>query len=108
MLLGLRKCVIHIALGPDREGPGAFETVERRHGRFFHPTGQAGGAERASRKPIRKAMRRPAMMCAAPRNAPAYMGFSAGMLLIGTPARHAFRTFLRPARPLGATCRRGP
>ena len=49
MLLGLGKAVIHIGLGPDGEGPGAFETVERGHGRFFHPTGRAGGAERASR-----------------------------------------------------------
>jgi len=48
-------------------------------------------------------MRRPAMMCAAPRNAPAYMGFLAGMLLIGTPPGHALSTFYRLARPVGAT-----
>src|SRR5437016_8199272 len=73
--------------------------------RLFHPIGPAGGAEHAPRKLVRKTMGRPAMMSAAPRNVPAYKGFSAGMLQTGRPRRHAFSIFCSPGPRSGAPCR---
>src|SRR5438270_13389100 len=107
MLLRLGKTVINIRLGPDREGLGALETVERGHGRLFHPIGPAGGAEHAPRKLVRKAMGRPAMISAAPRNVPTYKGFSAGLLQTGRSRRYAFSTFYWPAPGWGPVGRAG-
>src|SRR5438270_10271877 len=107
MLLRLGKTVINIRLGPDREGLGALETVERGHGRLFHPIGPAGGAEHAARKLVRQAMGRPAMISTAPRNVPAYKGYSAGLLQTGRPRGHAFGTFCWLAPKWGTVGRAG-
>jgi hypothetical protein len=52
-------------------------------------------------------MGRPAMITTAPRNVPAYKGFSGGLLQMERPQSYAFDTFYRPKAGASALRRQG-
>ena len=110
VLLRLGKAVIDVGLAADREGLGAFETVERGHGGLFHPIG-AAGRRRARRQKAVPSSDGPATSGIAPPHATYRLirAFSAACYMIGAPRRLCNSHILSRLPGLGrGHRRRGP